>query len=393
MNKLKIKIKTILKKTRMPIRVAIVGVGNCASSIVQGVALAKTGENKLKGVTYPDIGGYKPSDIDFVIGFDIDERKVGKNIAEAIFSEPNCAYEIYGEARLMESGKVFSAPMLDGVAPHMLTGHASERFILTNELGVSHDLAVLLLKDKNVDILVNYLPVGSQIATEFWANVCIEAKVSMCNCIPVFIASDPVWEKKFANAGINLIGDDMRSQFGASVLSQMLQELAAARGHTVKCHIQRNVGGNTDFRNMENKERLISKKISKENVLRGVENESSSFLHAGPSEYISYFGDSKKANFHIEMEGFGGAPVTLDAELNVEDSPNSAGVVIDAIRFLKVARELGICGSLRGASAFTQKTPPKQMLFSEATAECDALAKRVITSSTRQQIPYLIQLF
>jgi myo-inositol-1-phosphate synthase len=137
---------------------------------------------------------------------------------------------------------------------------------------------------------------------------------------------------------------------------------------------------------MENKERLISKKISKENVLRGIEIDSTSYLHAGPSEYIRYFKDKKKANFHIEMEGFGGAPVVLDAELNVEDSPNSAGVVIDAVRFLKVAREMGVCGSLRGASAFTQKTPPKQMLFSEATAECDALARRELTSSTRSQL-------
>lgn len=377
----------------MSIRVAIVGIGNCASSLVQGVALAtKNGDDLLKGVTYKDIGGYKPSDISFVLGFDIDVRKVGKPIGEAIYEEPNCAYTIFEDARSMETGEVFSAPVLDGVAPHMLKGHASERFIPTNELGVSHELAVLLLKERKVDILINYLPVGSQEATEFWANVCIEARVSMCNCIPVFIASDPVWEKKFADAGINLIGDDMRSQFGASVLSQMLQELAAARGHTVKCHIQRNVGGNTDFRNMESKDRLVSKKISKENVLRGVmaDNTGSSFLHAGPSEYIRYFKDSKKANFHIEMEGFGGAPVTLDAELNVEDSPNSAGVVIDAIRFLKVARELGVCGSLRGASAFTQKTPPKQMLFSEATAECDALARRELTSSTRAQIVHSV---
>lgn len=370
----------------MSIRVAIVGIGNCASSLVQGVALAKQADSLLKGVTYPDIGGYKPSNIDFVIGFDIDIRKIGKSISEAIFSEPNCAYEIYKDAINMHTGEVYTAPALDGISTHMLKGHASERFIPTNELGVSHDLAVLLLRNNDVDILINYLPVGSQQATEFWANVCIDARVSMCNCIPVFIASDPLWEKRFSDAGINLIGDDMRSQFGASVLSQMFQELAQARGHTVKCHIQRNVGGNTDFRNMENKERLISKKISKENVLRGVDTESNSYLHAGPSEYIRYFKDKKKANFHIEMEGFGGAPVVLDAELNVEDSPNSAGVVIDAIRFLKVAREMGVCGSLRGASAFTQKTPPKQMLFSEATSECDALAKRELTSSTRSQL-------
>ena len=372
----------------MTIRVAIVGIGNCASSLVQGVALAKTGNENLKGVTYAEIGGYKPSDIEFVIGFDIDVRKVGKPISEAIFSLPNCAYEIYSDAYQMESGLVYSAPLLDGVAPHMTEGTLSECFIPTRELPVSLEQAVVLLKNCKVDILINYLPVGSEEATEFWANVCIAAKVPLCNCIPVFIASDPSWEKKFIDAGICLIGDDMRSQFGASVLSQMFQELAVARGHKVKCHIQRNVGGNTDFRNMENKERLISKKISKENVLRGVAGPGEAFLHAGPSEYIRFFGDSKKANFHIEMEGFGGAPVTLDAELNVEDSPNSAGVVIDAVRFLMVATEMRICGSLRGASAFTQKSPPKQMLFSEATRECDALAKRELTSSTKSQIKW-----
>lgn len=370
----------------MSIRVAIVGVGNCASSLVQGVCLAKSGEGLLTGVTYDVIGGYEPKHIDFVIGFDVDKRKVGRPITQAIFSSPNCAYEIYKNTTSFVSGQVYSSPVLDGAAPHMLLGDDSERFILTNELPVSKELAVMLLKDNKVDILINYLPVGSQEATEFWAEVCIAAQVSMCNCIPVFIASDPSWEKRFIDAGICLIGDDMRSQFGASILSQMLQELAMSRGHTVKCHIQRNVGGNTDFRNMEDKNRLVSKKISKENVLRGVDGTNGAYLHAGPSEYIRYFGDSKKANFHIEMEGFGGAPVTLDAELNVEDSPNSAGVVIDAIRFLKVAREMRICGSLRGASAFTQKTPPKQMLFSEAVKECDALARREYTDSTRGQV-------
>jgi myo-inositol-1-phosphate synthase len=370
----------------MSIRVAIVGVGNCSSSLVQGVCLAKSGDGLLTGVTYDAIGGYEPKHIDFVIGFDVDTRKVGRPITQAIFSSPNCAYEIYKNTTSFVSGQVYSAPVLDGAAPHMLLGDDSERFILTNELPVSKELAVMLLKDNKVDILINYLPVGSQEATEFWAEVCIAAQVSMCNCIPVFIASDPSWEKRFIDAGICLIGDDMRSQFGASVLSQMLQELAMSRGHTVKCHIQRNVGGNTDFRNMEDKNRLVSKKISKENVLRGVDGANGAYLHAGPSEYIRYFGDSKKANFHIEMEGFGGAPVTLDAELNVEDSPNSAGVVIDAIRFLKVAREMRICGSLRGASAFTQKTPPKQMLFSEAVKECDALARREYTDSTRGQV-------
>ena len=183
----------------------------------------------------------------------------------------------------------------------------------------------------------------------------------------------------------------MRSQFGASILSQMLQELAFERGHHVKAHIQRNVGGNTDFLNMEDSSRLASKKISKENVIRA-QNEirgistDDSFLHAGPSEYIPFYGDNKVANFRLELEGFGGAPVTLDAQLSVQDSPNSAGVVIDAIRYLKVARELGVVGALRGPSAFTQKTPPDQMMFADAVYECTELAARRLTDSTRNQL-------
>jgi myo-inositol-1-phosphate synthase len=183
----------------------------------------------------------------------------------------------------------------------------------------------------------------------------------------------------------------MRSQFGASVLSQMLQELAFDRGHVVKAHIQQNVGGNTDFLNMCDKSRLASKKISKENVIRaqndirGISTDGS-YLFAGPSDYISHYGDNKVATFRLELTGFGGAPVTLDARLSVEDSPNSAGVVIDAVRFLKVARELGIAGSLRGASAFTQKTPPQQLMFRDAKSECDALSVRELTDMTRPQV-------
>jgi len=187
-----------------------------------------------------------------------------------------------------------------------------------------------------------------------------------------------------------LIGDDMKSQFGASILSQMLQELAFARGHKVKCHIQRNVGGNTDFLNMIDMSRLKSKKISKENVIRSQHDirevdPSESFLHAGPSEYISYYDDNKVANFRVEMEGFMGAPVILDAQLSVIDSPNSAGVVIDAIRYLKVAQEMGVIGALRGPSAFTQKTPPQQLMFSETLDECDALSNRKLTRFTKNQ--------
>jgi myo-inositol-1-phosphate synthase len=240
-------------------------------------------------------------------------------------------------------------------------------------------------------VLINYLPVGSQLATEFYAEICLELGISLVNCIPVFIASDEVWEQRFIDAGIPIIGDDMRSQFGASIVSQMLQELAFERGHHVKAHIQRNVGGNTDFLNMEDKNRLKSKKISKENVIRAQNDirgisTADSFLHAGPSEYIAYYGDNKVANFRLELEGFMGAPVIFDAQLSVQDSPNSAGVVIDAIRYVYVARELGLVGALRGPSASTQKTPPEQMMFSDAIYECHALAKRELTESTRKQL-------
>jgi myo-inositol-1-phosphate synthase len=325
--------------------------------------------------------------------WDVDARKVGLPLHAAIFEKPNCCFVIDRTVVDAPSTKVRMGPVLDGVAPHMLAHQpATHSFRLADEsLVETRESIVATLRAARVDALVNYLPVGSQVATEFWAEVALEAGVPFCNCIPVFIASDPAWEARFVAAGLPIIGDDMRSQFGASVLSQMLQELAFDRGHVVKAHIQQNVGGNTDFLNMCDRSRLASKKISKENVIRaqndirGISTEGS-YLFAGPSDYISHYGDNKVATFRLELTGFGGAPVTLDARLSVEDSPNSAGVVIDAVRFLKVARELGIAGSLRGASAQTQKTPPVQMMFKDSKAECDALAKRELTDMTRSQV-------
>lgn len=381
------------------INVAIVGVGNCASALVQGVAVKKAGHRTLDGVVYQNIGGYFPQDVNFVVAFDVDQRKVGKKLKEAIFSPPNCCWKIIREGEFEEREKlaiddcdVLMAPIMDGVSKHMTECDEKYGFkVDVHSSQLSSEDIIQVLKEKKVDVIVNYLPVGSQIATEFWANICLEAEIAFCNCIPVFIASNKVWEQKFIDKGLPLIGDDMRSQFGASVLSQMFQELAFDRGHTVHAHIQQNFGGNTDFLNMKNQDRLESKKISKENViksqnqLRGVE-ANESFLFAGPSDYIQYYGDNKIAHFRLEMAGFGGAPVILDAKLSVQDSPNSAGVVIDAIRFLKVAREMGIRGSLRGASAFTQKTPPEQLQFADAKKECDALAARLYTEKTRIQM-------
>lgn len=368
------------------INICIVGVGNCASSLYQGIHYYA--KNKIDtGLMSDNIGGYKPGDIKIVAAIDVDKRKVGKTLKHAIFTKPNCTPIFYKD---VHDGPIVSmGTVLDGVSSVMEEAEEEFSFRVSEHSPID---IVQLLKDTKTDILINYLPVGSQKATEYYANACIEAKVAFLNCIPVFIASSPEWEERFIKAGLPLIGDDMKSQFGASIISQMLQELAFERGHTVKCHIQRNVGGNTDFLNMTDTSRLKSKKISKENVIRaqntirGVTEDS--FLHAGPSEYIRFYGDNKIANFHLELEGFMGSPVTFDAQLSVIDSPNSAGVVIDAIRYLKVARELSIVGSLRGPSAFTQKTPPKQMMFSDTLHECKALSNRTLTEITKSQVKY-----
>lgn len=369
----------------MTIKIAIVGAGNCASSLYQGIHYyTNNNSNNITGLMKKTIGGYDCKDIEVVAVFDIDKRKVGKTLKQALLCKPNCTPIFYSDVN--EGPIVKMGPVLDGVSEVMYSHPEDLAFRVSDETPV--DVSSVLKKNK-VDILINYLPVGSQKATEFYALECIKAKVAFLNCIPVFIASNPVWEKKFIDAGLPLIGDDMKSQFGASILSQMLQELAFSRGHKVKCHIQRNIGGNTDFLNMIDEKRLQSKKISKENVIKAQDRinnvNTDSFLHAGPSEYISYHKDNKIANFHLELEGFMGSPVVLDAQLSVIDSPNSAGVVIDAIRYLMVAIEMGIVGSLRGPSAFTQKTPPAQMHYSDTIKECDALSDRKLTEFTKMQ--------
>ena len=360
----------------MPIRVAIVGLGNCASALVQGVKYYSDHPN-AEGLVKDKIGPWSVKDISFVLAYDVDERKTGLPIKDAIFKGTNCcrplAPEVLSDASGRFDGPVWHGPKLDGVSEHMLTSDPTdkERFYVVKDCSADVVHFAEDLRSFQVDVLINYLPVGSQKATEFWAEVCLLARVPMVNCIPVFIASDPVWSQRFRDSRVALIGDDMKSQFGASVLSQALQELAEARGHSVKVHIQQNSGGNTDFLNMVNTSRLASKKISKENVLRdhGV---APLFLHAGPSDYVRVYGDTKVAHFHLELEGFCGAPVKFDARLEVEDSPNSAGVVIDALRYVKVAQDSGRFGALEGPSAFTQKSPPVSMSLAEASQACKA---------------------
>jgi len=375
-----------------PIRVAVIGVGNCAKSLICGVASYKETKS-TQGLAFAKIGGYKPGDIEFVAAYDVDTRKVGRPLKKAIYGLPNCSddFDVNQEelSSICSGTIVKKGAVYDGVASHMLIAPEDEGFRITKDPEPSLEDVVQELKNSKVDILLNYLPVGSEVATRFYVEACLKAKVPFVNCIPVFIVSDPFWEEKLKERGIPAIGDDMRSQLGASVVSQALQELFFNRGMNIQFHCQTNHGGNTDFLNMVDQTRLASKKISKENVirsqndLRGIPVPKNG-IYAGPSSYIAHHGDNKIAHFRIEATGFGGAKVEFDAKLSVQDSPNSAGVVIDAIRYLQVAKEMGLTGSLRGPSAATQKTPPEQMMIQDAHEECKALAERKLTSSLLQ---------
>jgi myo-inositol-1-phosphate synthase len=368
------------------IKIAVAGIGNCFSALYQGFAYYSANNSEsVPGIMFAGIGGYSPTDIEVVAAFDVDKRKVGRPIGEAIFAKPNCARVFMPE--VPKGPVVQMGPVLDGVSDYMLNQPEDQGFRLASEKPVD---VVKVLKESGADILVNYLPVGSQKATEFYAQAAIDAGVAFLNCIPVFIASNPKWEKKFIKAKLPIVGDDMRSALGASIMSQVLQELAFDRGFEVDFHQQLNIGGNTDFNNMMVHERLASKKESKENVIRA-QNEIRGIpvkehsLFAGPSTYLPYLEDNKVAYFNLRLRGFGNAPVTVDIKLSVQDSENSAGVVIDAIRYLQVAKELGIVGALRGPSAWTQKTPPEQMMYADAKAACQDFAKRKLSDTLKKQ--------
>ena len=366
------------------INVCVVGLGNCFVSLSTGIVkYAK--DKSLIGLNYEYIGGYKIDDINFVLGFDVDKRKVGKTIIEAIQQKPNCTPLLCSKEELESSsiitGKVYKGPVLDGVAEHM-KDYPEDCSFRVDE--TQHELdegeITMLLKANAVDVIVNYLPVGSQKAVEFWANMCLKTGIPFVNSMPVFIASDPEWAQKFKDAGIALVGDDVKSLFGASILSSELQSLLLSRGLKVNAHIQQNFGGNTDFLTMMDKSRLKSKKISKENVIKNEytlaeEEQGDCFVFAGPSDYIEHYKDNKIAYIRIEAENFGGQPVTLDCKLSVIDSPNSAGIIASCIRFVKLAQELGMSGPILPVAAIHCKTPPVPMPYYDAKEMCDELAK------------------
>jgi myo-inositol-1-phosphate synthase len=344
------------------IKVAIVGIGNCCSSLVQGLAYYREGTNDTVGLMHQEMGGYRPSDIKVVAAWDVDQRKVGKDIAEAIFAKPNCtavfAPDVPAMGAVVKMGRV-----LDGVAEHMTTYIDERTFVVADAPEPSKADVVATLRDSGADVLMNYLPVGSQQASEFYAECALEAGVAFVNNIPVFIASNPEWAKKFADAGVPIIGDDIKAQMGATIVHRVLTDLFHKRGVKLDRTYQLNTGGNTDFLNMSNRQRLASKKISKTEAVQSVAAErlEDENIHVGPSDYVAWQNDNKVCFLRMEGQLFGGVPMNLELRLSVEDSPNSAGVAIDMIRCAKIARDRGMAGAILPPSAYFCKHPPEQM--------------------------------
>ena len=341
------------------VKVAIAGVGNCASSLVQGVYYYanRDGEN-VSGVMHNNLAGYRIGDIEFVAAFDVDARKVGKDLNEAVFAKPNNTFVFH--QNVPQTGIVVQkGPVLDGVANHMKDYPEDHTFKISNEAAA--DVAKSL-EESGAEVLFNYMPVGSEEAARYYAQCCIDAGVAFVNCMPVFISSDNEWQRKFTDANLPLAGDDIKAQVGATIVHRTLARLFSERGVKLERSYQLNVGGNTDFMNMLARDRLKSKKKSKTQAVQSIlpVPMEPHTLHIGPSDYVPWLGDRKLAFIRIEGRKFGDVPVDIEVRLNVEDSPNSAACVIDAIRCAKLALDRGISGPLISTSAYLMKSPPQQ---------------------------------
>ena len=350
------------------IKVAIVGVGNCTSSLLQGIEYYRTkNPAQAVGLMHWQIGGYKPSDIEVVVAFDIDDRKVGKDVAEAIFSAPNCT-KVFCKNIPATNTKVQMGRLLDGFPEHMNDYEPQYRFVPSDATEPDKQDIVKALKDSKAEVLLNYLPVGSEQATRFYAECSLEAGVAFINNIPVFIVSDPQWADKFAAKNIPIVGDDIKAQLGATITHRILTDLFAKRGVKLERTYQLNTGGNTDFLNMLQHSRLASKKESKTEAVQSVTAErlDKINIHIGPSDYVPWQRDNKVCFIRMEGKLFGDVPMDLELRLSVEDSPNSAGVAIDAIRCCKLAIDRGKGGVLHSVSAYLSKHPPKQFADDEA---------------------------
>jgi myo-inositol-1-phosphate synthase len=338
-----------------PIRVAILGVGNCASALVQGVHHYRRHDREdqhVPGLMHPRLGDYHVTDIEFSTAFDIDERKVGRDLAEAIFESPN------NTARFAEVPRL-GVPVQRGMTHDGLGTYLSR--VIRKAPGSTADITGLL-RDTGTHVVVNFLPVGSEMATKWYVEQVLDAGCGFVNGIPVFIAREPYWQRRFKERGLPLVGDDVKSQVGATIVHRLLARLFMARGVRLDRTSQLNVGGNTDFYNMLERERLQSKKISKTDAVRSQLDYElpDDAIHIGPSDYVPWLADRKWAHIRLEGRGFGDQPITLELKLEVWDSPNAAGVVVDAIRCCRIGMDRGLKGALLAPSAYLMKSPPQQ---------------------------------
>ncbi len=364
------------------IRVAIIGVGNCASSLIQGVEYYKNAKETdfIPGVMHVNLGGYHIRDIEFVAAFDIDRNKVGKDLSEAIFTHPNNTTKFADVPYL--NVKVDRGMTHDGLGKYLSQ-------IIKKAPGATSDV-VRILKESKADVVINYCPVGSEEATKWYVEQVLEAGCAFINCIPVFIASEKYWQKRFEGKNLPIIGDDIKSQVGATILHRTLVNLYLDRGMPIDRTYQLNTGGNTDFLNMLERERLVSKKKSKTNAVtsqikaRGLDIHPDN-IHVGPSDYVAWQKDNKICFLRIESRHFGDVPTYLDCRLSVEDSPNSAGVVIDAIRCCKLALNNGISGALYAPSSYFMKSPPKQYTDTEARELTEKFIKKYAKKEPKKE--------
>ena len=369
---------------RRKIRVAIIGVGNCASSLVQGVHYyrnAKVGE-RIPGLMHVDLGGYHIRDVEFVAAIDIDRTKVGRDLADAIYAEPNNTYRF---ADVPKSGVKVSRGMThDGIGKYLAS-------VVKKADGPTDDI-VGILRDRKVDVVISYLPVGSEEATKWYVEQVLEAGCAFINCVPVFIGREPYWQKRFAAKGLPIIGDDIKSQVGATITHRVLTRLFGDRGVRLDRTYQLNFGGNTDFLNMLERERLESKKISKTAAVTSMlpvdQPLDAKDVHVGPSDYVPWLLDRKWCYIRMEGTTFGDVPLNLELKLEVWDSPNSAGVVIDAIRCAKLALDRKLGGTIVAPASYFMKSPPQQIPDDEAHDSVEAFIRgedaRTLSGASRQ---------
>jgi myo-inositol-1-phosphate synthase len=362
-----------MNKKPNKVRTAVIGVGNCASSLVQGVEYYRNARpgDVVPGVMHVDLGGYHIRDIEFVAAFDIDRNKVGRDLSQAIFTEPNNTARFAPVPHL--NVRVHRGMTHDGLGKYLSQ-------VIRKAPGPTDDI-VGILRQTRAEVVVNYLPVGSEEATKWYVEQVLEAGCAFVNCIPVFIASEKYWQRRFERKKLPVIGDDIKSQVGATILHRTLVNLYLDRGMPIDRTYQLNTGGNTDFLNMLERERLDSKKKSKTNAVvsqlkaRGLSIKPED-VHVGPSDYVPWQKDNKLCFLRIESRHFGDVPSSLECRLSVEDSPNSAGVVIDAIRCARLALDRGLSGALLGPSAYFMKSPPRQYTDTEARSLTESFIRR-----------------